>query len=62
VDEFHRHLLFDGLEYLQLAPTPTILDNLLHEGKIPPLVAVLLESLGQTRNRDYRVISPLWTS
>jgi len=45
-------LLFDGLAYLHLAPTPTILDNLLHEGKIPPLVAVLLDSLGQTRNRE----------
>src|SRR5262249_22864768 len=33
-------LLFDGWQYLHLIPTPTILDNLLAEGRLPPLVAV----------------------
>ncbi|MDQ2715406.1 MAG: enterochelin esterase [Chloroflexota bacterium] len=46
-------LLFDGLAYIDLVPTPTILDNLVSEEKIPPLVAVLLDSLDQeTRSRE----------
>lgn len=46
-------LLFDGLAYLDAVPTPTILDNLVSEGKIPPLVAVLPDSLDQEiRNRE----------
>src|SRR5579862_4498546 len=46
-------LLFDGLAYIDFVPTPTILDNLLSEGKIPPLVAVIPDSLDQeTRNRE----------
>ncbi|GLV61174.1 hypothetical protein KDH_79900 [Dictyobacter sp. S3.2.2.5] len=52
-------LLFDGFAYLRAIPTPTILDNLLHEHRLPPLVAVLLDSLDQeTRNRELRC-SPL---
>jgi enterochelin esterase family protein len=43
-------LVFDGLPYQSLIPTPTILDNLLTEGKIPPLVAVLINSEGMSRN------------
>ena len=46
-------LLFDGLAYTDLVPTPTILDNLISEGKIPPLIAVLPDSLDQdTRSRE----------
>ncbi|HLG62611.1 MAG TPA: enterochelin esterase [Ktedonosporobacter sp.] len=46
-------LVFDGFAYITLIPTPTILDNLISEGKIPPLVAVLPDSLNQeTRNRE----------
>ena len=46
-------LLFDGLAYQDAVPTPTILDNLLSEGKIPPLVVVLVDSLDQkTRNLE----------
>lgn len=46
-------LVFDGLGYITLIPTPTILDNLISEGKIPPLVAVLPDSLDQeARNRE----------
>lgn len=46
-------LLFDGLAYIDLIPTPTILDNLINEGKLPPLVALLPDSLNQeTRNRE----------
>lgn len=46
-------VLFDGLAYIELVPTPTILDNLLSEGKIPPFVAVLIDSLDQeARSRE----------
>jgi enterochelin esterase family protein len=46
-------LLFDGLAYINLVPTPTILDNLLSEGRIPPLIAILPDSLNQeTRSRE----------
>jgi len=49
-------LLFDGSEYSgRLVPTPTILDNLIAAGHIPPLVALLPDSLdGQTRSRELR--------
>ena len=46
-------LLFDGLAYIDLVPTPTILDNLISEGKLPPLVAILPDNPDQeTRNRE----------
>ncbi|WP_233098050.1 alpha/beta hydrolase [Dictyobacter vulcani] len=46
-------LLFDGSVYVDLVPTPTILDNLLSAGKIPPLVVILPDSLNEeTRNRE----------
>jgi enterochelin esterase family protein len=52
-------LVFDGLAYIELVPTPTILDNLLHEGKIPPLVAVIPDSLNQeTRSRELPCYQP----
>ena len=40
-------LVFDGWAYVHLVPTPTILDNLVAAGRIPPLVAVLPDSLSQ---------------
>jgi enterochelin esterase family protein len=52
-------LLFDGQAYVDLVPTPTILDNLLSEGKIPPLVAVIPDSLDQeTRSRELPCYEP----
>ena len=52
-------LLFDGSAYIQLVPTPTIMDNLLSEGKIPPLVVVLPDSLSQeTRSRELPCYPP----
>lgn len=52
-------LLFDGLAYIDFVPTPTILDNLLSEGKIPPLVAVIPDSLNEeTRNRELPCYEP----
>jgi enterochelin esterase family protein len=46
-------VLFDGLAYVVVVPTPTTLDNLLAEGLLPPLVAIIVDSLGQeTRTRE----------
>ena len=52
-------LVFDGVAYIDLVPTPTILDNLLSEGKLPPLVAVIPDSLNQeTRSRELPCYQP----
>ncbi len=46
-------VLFDESAYLSLVPTPVILDNLIAEKRIPPLVAVLIANpSGETRNRE----------
>ena len=46
-------LAFDGAEYLEEIPLPRMLDSLLAAGRIPPLVAVLLDdSTGATRLDD----------
>jgi enterochelin esterase-like enzyme len=46
-------ILFDGWGYLHLMPTPTILDNLISAGRIPPLIAVFVDSLNlETRLRE----------
>ncbi|GCE31804.1 hypothetical protein KDA_72880 [Dictyobacter alpinus] len=53
-------VLFDGWSYIDLIPTPTILDNLTYAGKIPPMVAVLIDSPDQaTRNRELTCHPPL---
>lgn len=54
-------LVFDGPAYIDpgYVPTPTILDNLIAEGKIPPLVAVFPDSLDQkTRSRELPCYDP----
>ncbi|GER90299.1 hypothetical protein KDW_44610 [Dictyobacter vulcani] len=52
-------VLFDGWAYLDLIPTPTILDNLRCEDKIPPLVTVLIDSPDQeARNRELTCHQP----
>jgi enterochelin esterase-like enzyme len=45
-------VLFDGFSYLHWIPTSTILDNLIHARKIPPLVAVLIDNPPNTRSSD----------
>ena len=46
-------VVFDEGSYLTAVPTPTILDNLLSEKKIPPMVAVLIANPDQeTRTRE----------
>jgi enterochelin esterase-like enzyme len=53
-------LMLDGWFYVNLIPAPTILDNLLAEGRLPPLVAVMIGSLsyGNIRKRDYGCYPP----
>lgn len=47
-------VVFDGRDYRTIIPLPTILDNLISSRKIPPLIAILVDSMNQTmRNRDY---------
>jgi enterochelin esterase-like enzyme len=38
-------VLFDGWQYNGSIPTPTILDNMIADGQIPPLVAVLVDQV-----------------
>jgi enterochelin esterase-like enzyme len=46
-------VVFDESAYLTLVPTPIILDNLISEKKIPPMVAVLIANPDQeTRTRE----------
>jgi enterochelin esterase-like enzyme len=46
-------LVFDREEYLSVVPTPILLDNLIADGEIPPVVAVFVSSLsGPARVRD----------
>jgi len=42
-------ILFDGWDYTHMVPTPTILDNLLAEDRLPPLVAVLIGNVDRQR-------------
>ncbi len=58
-DPYGLLVLFDGWAYVNLIPTPTILDNLLVQGLIPPLVAVLPDSLSQeTRHLELACYAP----
>jgi enterochelin esterase-like enzyme len=53
-------IVFDGQAYTsQLIPGPTILDRLIAEGQIPPLIAVFVSSMGQNeRNRELPCYAP----
>jgi enterochelin esterase-like enzyme len=54
-------MCFDGWAYVQKAyvPLPTVLDNLIAEGAIPPVVAVLPDSLDSaTRARELNLHEP----
>jgi enterochelin esterase-like enzyme len=43
----------DGGEYLEHARMPTMIDNLIHAGVIPPLIAVMIDPVD--RQREYRL-------
>jgi enterochelin esterase family protein len=45
-------ILLDGWEYLNLIPTPTILDNLESAGKIPPVVVVFVANPIEAGTRE----------
>jgi enterochelin esterase-like enzyme len=45
-------VLFDEDSYLSLVPTPTILDNLISEARIPPVVALLIGNAPGARDRE----------
>lgn len=49
-------VLFDEDAYLTLVPTPTILDNLISEGRIPPVVAVLVGNAAEDDARDRELL------
>jgi enterochelin esterase family protein len=42
--DLHVAVVFDGFWYTHIIPTPTILDNLVHENKVPPVVGVFVDS------------------
>jgi len=45
-------VLFDGFSYLNWIPAPAILDNLTHDGRIPPMVAVLIDNPLESRKAE----------
>ncbi len=45
-------VVFDEEAYLTLVPTPTILDNLIAERRIPPMVALLVGNAPGARDRE----------
>ena len=51
-NEYWLLLLFDGFLYRRSIPTPTILDNLIHAGKVPPMVAVLIDNPRESRSSE----------
>lgn len=52
-------VIFDGAAYLGMVPTPTVLENLIAAGKIPPLVAILVDNPdAATRNRELDCYPP----
>lgn len=45
-------VLFDGFFYRNSIPMPTILDNLIHAGKVPPIVAVMIDNPRKSRRSE----------
>lgn len=50
--EYWLLVLFDGFFYRSSIPTPAILDNLIHAGKAPPMVAVLIGNPRESRGSE----------
>lgn len=58
-EPYHLLLLLDGWAYAHVLLTPTILDNLLDVGALPPLVTVMLgHSDRETRGREFTFHQP----
>jgi enterochelin esterase family protein len=52
-------IVFDGNTYRGTVPTPTVLDNLIAAGRVPPVVAILIDNPDQaTRNRELDCYPP----
>jgi enterochelin esterase family protein len=51
-------ILFDGHAYAQVMPTPTILDNLLAEHLISPLVTIMVDTPEETRYQELGCYPP----
>jgi enterochelin esterase-like enzyme len=52
-DSYPLVMVMDGDSYTTLVPTPTILDNLIHDGKIPAVVALFVgNSSPQARDNE----------
>lgn len=45
-------VVMDGESYTTLVPTPTILDNLIHAGKIPAVVALFIGNASEARDTE----------
>ncbi len=58
-DPYGLLVLFDGHDYVTQIPTPSILDNLIAAGRIPPLVAVLVDNAEGVRDRELTCAAPL---
>ena len=46
-------LVLDGKDYFQRAKLPTLADNLLHEGRLPPLAIAFLDNARESRFAEY---------
>jgi enterochelin esterase family protein len=58
-EAYNLFLLFDGWGYLNFASTPTMMDNLLYAGRIPPYVLVMHSNLDQeARARELPCYQP----
>ena len=51
-------IVFDGVAFTHTVATPTILDNLQAEGRIPPTAAIFVDSKGNLRNRELPCHAP----
>ena len=52
-------VMFDGPMYTLLVPTPTILDNLLSQSKIPPMIALILDNpTPSSRSTEFACYDP----
>ncbi|MGA8142464.1 MAG: alpha/beta hydrolase-fold protein [Candidatus Acidiferrales bacterium] len=54
-------VLMDGDSYTTLVPTPVILDNLIHDGKIPPVVALFIGNASPQARDSELNCAPAWS-